>query len=296
MIEDLKKYGEVIEDVDLTNYNTYKIKSTAKYLVKPYTIDDLVNLIKYIKNNNLKRFILGGGSNVILSSNFFDGIIIKLDNLNEVEINDCEVKVGAGIMFNKFSLDMINNNLKGLEWSTGIPGTIGGSIVSNAGAYNAEMSDFIKEVYALGPDLSLITLKKDEIDYGYRTTIFKKNKDYIVVGATLVLHHGTKEASMELVQDRFNRRISSQPLEYPSAGSVFRNPSADAPAGKLIEDSGFKNTHINDAYVSEKHANFIINKGKASSNDIIELINKVHAKVLVDYNIDLKLEQEIVNW
>lgn len=295
-MNDLNKYGETFENIDLTNYNTYKITTSAKYLVKPYNVENLVNLIKYLKESNIKYFILGGGSNVILSSNYFDGVIIKLDNFNEVEINGTEVKVGAGVMLNKFSMDMISSNLKGLEWSTGIPGTIGGSIVSNAGAYTKEMSDFIKEVYALDKDLNLITFSKDEIKYSYRSTIFKETKNYIVVGATLILHEGTKEASMELVTDRLNRRMTSQPLEYPSAGSVFRNPGVDTPAGKLIEDAGLKNTHINDAYVSEKHANFILNMGKASSHDIIELINKVRSTVLEKYNIELKLEQEIINW
>ncbi len=295
-MNDLNKYGEIIENIDLTNYNTYKIATSAKYLVKPYDIDNLINLIKYLKVSNIKYFILGGGSNVILSSKYFDGVIIKLDNLNEIEVNGTEVKVGAGLMFNKFSMDMINMNLKGLEWSTGIPGTIGGSIVSNAGAYTKEMFDFIKEVYVLDKDLNLVTMAKDEIEHSYRSTIFKETKDYIVVGATLILHEGTKEASMELVTDRLNRRMASQPLEYPSAGSVFRNPDLDHPAGKLIEDAGLKNTHINDAYVSDKHANFIVNMGRASSDDIINLINEVKKAVLKTYNIDLKLEQEIINW
>ncbi len=295
-MNDLNKYGETLENIDLTNYNTYKITTKAKYLVKPYNIENLIDLIKYLRINKIKYFILGGGSNVILSSNYFDGVIIKLDNINEIEISGTEVKVGAGVMLNKFSMDMINMNLKGLEWSTGIPGTIGGSIVSNAGAYTKEMFDFIKEVYVLDKDLNLITLTKEEIKHSYRSTIFKETKDYIVLGATLILHEGTKEASMELVTDRLNRRMTSQPLEYPSAGSVFRNPGEDTPAGKLIEDAGLKNAHINDAYVSEKHANFIINMGSASSDDIINLINKVKRTVLDTYNIELKLEQEIINW
>ena len=295
-MNDLNKYGETFENIDLTNYNTYKITTNAKYLVKPYSVENLINLIKYLRQNNIKYFILGGGSNIILSSKYFDGVIIKLDNLNEIEIDGTLVKVGAGVMLNKFSMDMININLKGLEWSTGIPGTIGGSIVSNAGAYTKEMADFIKEVYVLDKDLNLITMTKDEIKCSYRSTIFKETKNYIVVGATLILKEGTKEASMELVNDRLSRRMASQPLEYPSAGSVFRNPGEDTPAGKLIEDAGLKNAHINDAYVSEKHANFILNLGHASSDDIINLINKVKKEVLEKYNIELKLEQEIINW
>lgn len=296
MMESLNKYGEVTENIDLTNYNTYKIKTTAKYLIKPYKVEDLINLLKYLKVNNLKYFILGGGSNVILSSKYFDGVIIKLDNFNEIVINDLEVKVGSGVMLNKLAIYTINNNLKGLEWATGIPGTLGGSIVSNAGAYKAEMFDHVKEVYLLDQDLNQITLNKNDISYGYRNTMFKQDKSYIVLGATLILKPGTKESSMALVEDRLSRRMASQPLEYPSAGSVFRNPSEEIPAGKLIEDAGLKNTHINDAYVSNKHANFIVNMGNASSDDIIKLINEVEDVVASKYNINLKLEQEIVNW
>jgi len=199
-------------------------------------------------------------------------------------------------MLNKLAIEMINNNLKGLEWATGIPGTIGGSIVSNAGAYKAEMFDHIKEVYCLDKDLNLVTLRKNDILYGYRDTMFKRDKSYIILGATLVLKSGTKESSMALVEDRLSRRMASQPLEYPSAGSVFRNPSEEKPAGKLIEDAGLKDAHINDAYVANKHANFIINKGNASSDDIIKLIKEVENVVANKYQINLKLEQEIVNW
>ncbi len=296
MMNSLNKYGELTENIDLTNYNTYKIKTTAKYLIKPYDKENLISLLKYLKASNLKYFILGGGSNVILSSNFFDGVVIKLDNFNEMIINDCEVKVGSGVMLNKLALEMINSNLKGLEWATGIPGTVGGSIVSNAGAYKAEMFDYIKEVDALDKDLNLVTLKKEDISYGYRDTMFKQTKNYLILGATLILKPGTKEASMELVNDRLNRRMASQPLEYPSAGSVFRNPSEDVPAGKLIEEAGLKNAHVNDAYVSDKHANFIINKGNATSDDIIKLINEVERVVATKYQLNLKLEQEIINW
>lgn len=296
MMNSLNKYGELTENIDLTNYNTYKIKTTAKYLIKPYDKENLISLLKYLKASNLKYFILGGGSNVILSSNFFDGVVIKLDNFNEMIINDCEVKVGSGVMLNKLALEMINSNLKGLEWATGIPGTVGGSIVSNAGAYKASMFDYIKEVYALDKDLNLVTFKKEAIFHGYRDTMFKHDKSYLILGATLILKPGTKEASMELVNDRLNRRMASQPLEYPSAGSVFRNPSEEMPAGKLIEEAGLKNTHVNDAYVSDKHANFIINKGNATSDDIIKLINEVERVVATKYQLNLKLEQEIINW
>ncbi len=294
MREILKAFGSLEEDVSLKDYNTYKINSYAKYLIRPYNIEDLIKLLKYLKENNVKYFILGNGSNVILSDNKFDGVIIKLDYLNEVKIKGLEVYVEAGVMINSFSLEMINNNLKGLEWATGIPGTIGGGIVGNAGAYNACIFDYIKEITFLDEFFYVKTLTKDEIDYGYRYSMFKNSKN-IILSCVLELKEGTKEGSMELVKDRLKRRMESQPLEYPSAGSVFRNPE-DIPAGKIIEDLGFKGKNIGGAYVSEKHANFIINKKNATSSDIIKLIDEISGAVKKEYGIDLHLEQEIIKW
>lgn len=294
MREILKTFGNLEEDVSLKDYNTYKINSYAKYLIRPYNIEDLIKLLKYLKENNVKYFILGNGSNVILSDNKFDGVIIKLDYLNEVKIKGLEVYVEAGVMINSFSLEMINNNLKGLEWATGIPGTIGGGIVGNAGAYNACIFDYIKEITFLDEFFYVKTLTKDEIDYGYRYSMFKNSKN-IILSCVLELKEGTKEGSIELVKDRLKRRMESQPLEYPSAGSVFRNPE-DIPAGKIIEDLGFKGKNIGGAYVSEKHANFIINKKNATSSDIIKLIDEISGAVKKEYGIDLHLEQEIIKW
>lgn len=294
MREILKAFGSLEEDVSLKDYNTYKINSYAKYLIRPYSIEDLIKLLKYLKENNFKYFILGNGSNVILSDNKFDGVIIKLDYLNEVKIKGLEVYVEAGVMINSFSLEMINNNLKGLEWATGIPGTIGGGIVGNAGAYNACIFDYIKEITFLDEFFYVKTLTKDEIDYGYRYSMFKNSKN-IILSCVLELKEGTKEGSMELVKDRLKRRMESQPLEYPSAGSVFRNPE-DIPAGKIIEDLGFKGKNVGGAYVSEKHANFIINKKNATSSDIIKLIDEISGAVKKEYGIDLHLEQEIIKW
>ncbi len=190
----------------------------------------------------------------------------------------------------------IDNNLKGLEWATGIPGTIGGAIVGNAGAYKSEVFDYVKEVYVLDKNLDYQVLSADEVNHSYRYTMFKDDKSYIVLGAKLSLNEGIRASSMELVQDRLNRRMSSKPLEFPSAGSVFRNPDEVTPAGRLIEEAGLKEYNIGGAYVAEKHANFIINKENATSDDIIKLITKIKDEVKEKNNIDLTLEQEIVKW
>jgi len=287
---------EILENVDLQNYNTYKIKTYTKYLAKPQNETELINLLKYLKENQIKYFILGNGSNVILPDETFDGVVISLKKLTNVKINGTKVYAEAGIMMPVLVKMTIDNNLQGLEWASGIPGTLGGSILGNAGAYLHDIMEYVESVDVLSTDLKILNIKKEDISYDYRTSIFKENKNYIILGAYLNLEKGNKEDSLNLVSDRLRRRIESQPLDMPSAGSVFRNPSKEMPAGKIIEELGFKGKRVGNAKVSEKHANFIVNDNNATSKDIINLINTIKKEVLEKYNIDLICEQEIIDW
>ena len=187
-----------------------------------------------------------------------------------------------------------NESLTGLEFATGIPGTVGGAVYMNAGAYKSDMGYIVLSVRVLTPDLEIKEMMNRELEYHYRSSFFQTHKDYVILEATIVLRKGTKDAIMSVIKDRRERRIASQPLEYPNAGSVFRNPENDF-AGRLIEESGLKGYHINNAYVSEKHANFIVIKGEANGKDIKELINKIRETIKENYNIELKVEQEIVD-
>ena len=287
---------EIKENVDLQNYNTYKIKTYTKYLAIPSNVDELINLLNYLKDNNIKYFILGNGSNVILPDEAFDGVVISLKKLNNIEINDDIVEAGAGVMMPVLAKKTIDLALSGLEWATGIPGTLGGSIVGNAGAYLHEIMEYVLEVTVLDEDYNIKTLKKEDITYNYRTSSFKEKKNYIILSAKLKLRHGDKEESLDLVADRLKRRLASQPLDMPSAGSVFRNPSKELPAGKIIEDLGFKGKGKGNAKVSEKHANFIVNNGGATACDVVNLINDIKKEVEDKYQIKLVCEQEIVDW
>lgn len=284
------------ENVNLKNYNTYKIESSTKYLAFPKSIDELIKLLKYLNDNNKKYFLLGNGSNIILPDEEFDGVVISFKYLNKYDIKKNKVYAEAGTMLPKMAMDTINHSLKGLEWATGIPGTVGASILGNAGAYLHEIMEYVDEINVLDKDLSLKTLTKEDITYDYRTTSLKENRQYIIVSAVFNLENGNIEESMELVKDRLKRRQESQPLDYPSAGSVFRNPSKEMPAGKLIEELGFKGKSIGGAEVSIKHANFIINKNNALSKDIKDLISVIKESVKKEYNIDLVCEQEIIKW
>ena len=283
----------ITENASLKNLNTYKIESSAKYLIRVENLEGLINILKYLKEHNIKYFILGAGSNIVIDE-YFDGAIIKLDGLNKVTVNDKIVTAEAGAMMGALSCESINHNLTGLEWAINIPGTIGGSIVGNAGAYNKEMFDDLVSIKVLDENLEIKEIKKEEIKHSYRHTDLK-GKTWIVLEATFVLEKGDKEKSLELIEERKERRMATQPLDMPSAGSVFRNPEGDH-AGRLIEACGLKGKSIGGAMISPKHANFIVNTGNATSNDVKNLIKLVHTQVKHDFNVDLVLEQEIIDW
>jgi len=291
----LENFGDLLENIDLKKYTTYRIGKIAKYVLMPFDIDNLINSIKYMKKNNINYILLGAGSNVIIPDKDYEGVIIRLDNLNTLKIKGNLVTVGAGYYLPKLVKSTINQGLKGMEWALGIPSSVGGAVVGNAGAYLSSMNDFIKSVKFLDKNLEVKILNIEDIFFAYRHSMFKDNKSTIVLETTLELSRGNYDTSMALINDRMKRRIESQPLEYPSAGSVFRNPEGMY-AGKLIEDLGLKGHIIGGAQVSEKHANFIINIGNATGDDIIVLINLIKEKVKETYQIDLALEQEIISW
>ena len=282
------------EDISLRNYNTYRINTTCKFLVFPKNIEELIEVIKYLKENNLKYYMLGNGSNIILSMEYYDGVMIKLDNLNNVIYKDNLVTADAGCSLIKLSLDTIEKGLSGMECLAGIPGCVGASVAMNAGAYNGDISEILKEITVLTPNNEVVTMKKEELDFSYRNSFLKKNKDYVVLSATFELSEGNIEEMKHQVQERRKKRIASQPLDMPSAGSVFRNPENDY-AGALIEKHNLKGYNINGAEVSTKHANFIVNKGNATGKDIVELIEIIQKEIKEKENIELKLEQIIVS-
>ena len=280
-------------DASLKNLNTYKIASKAKYLIEIQTLEGLISILNYLHEHNIKYFILGAGSNIVIDE-YFDGAIIKLNGLKKIEVKDNIITCESGAMMPSLSCVSIDHNLTGLEWAINIPGTVGGSIVGNAGAYKKELFDYLVAVKVLDENLQIKEIKKEEIKHSYRHTDLKE-KPWIVLSATFKLEKGDKEESLALVRDRKERRLATQPLDMPSAGSVFRNPENDH-AGRLIEAAGLKGKKIGGAMVSEKHANFIVNTGDATSNDIKNLIKLVHTQVKEKFNVDLVLEQEIIDW
>lgn len=285
---------ECYEDVSLKKYNTYKIDAKAKYLVFPKDSVELISLISYLKSNKCKFLVLGNGSNVIFNFEYYDGVIIRLDRFNSISINDNVIEVGTGYSLIKLANEVALLGLSGLEFASGIPGCVGASVAMNAGAYNHSLAEVVESVMVLTPDNEIITMTNKELEFNYRESFLKHNKDYIIISCKIILSHGNKEEILELISNRRIRRMESQPLNYPSAGSVFRNPEGNY-AGKLIEDCGFKGYKLGGAMVSLKHANFIINYDGATGRDIVLLINKIKNSVKEKYGIDLILEQIIID-
>ena len=286
--------GKVLENCSLKQYTTYRAGGIADYIVFPESIEQLKNLMSYLKEKNIKHKVVGYGSNLLFSDGGYRGVLIKLDALHTCEFYGTKVVVGAGYPLMKLAIKAAKLGLTGLEFAAGIPGTIGGAIYMNAGAYKSDMGYIVSEIKVLTPELTVKTMYNRELEFHYRTSFLQTHPGYICLEATLILTKGTEAAIRSVMEDRKKRRLMTQPLEYPSAGSVFRNPEGVA-AGKLIEDCGLKGMRIGGAEVSRKHANFISNVDHANANDIRKLILTVQDTVWKKKKIKLKCEQEFVD-
>ena len=291
---DTKKLGTYKENVSFKTLTSYKTGGVARLVVYPFAVNDLITILKFIKKKKLKYKVFGNGSNILASDKTFEGVIIKLSNLNAINIDGGNVEVEAGYNFAVLSNMMSKKGYWGLEFGGGIPANVGGAVYMNAGAYLQAVSDVLVKVDFLDSDYNIKTLGVKDLNYSYRHSIFME-KDWIILKAYFKLEKGEKEEIMDLVCDRKQRRMASQPLEYPSAGSVFRNPEGMY-AGKLIEDCNLKGYNYGGAEISSKHANFIINKDGATSSDILYLMNLAKDKVKEKYGVELYREQELFNW
>ena len=287
--------GKIEKDISLSTLTTYKTGGIAKLVVYPNNINNLKQMLKLIHKYNIKYFILGKGSNTLFSDKECNGVMIKLNELNNFKIKQTEIYVESGMILSKLVQASVKNELTGLEFAIGIPGTIGGAIYMNAGAYGSKMSNIVKSVIVLDEKLQIEEIPLEKLKFDYRYSIFQANKNLICVAANIKLEHGNHDEIASKIKENLLKRKNSQPLEYPSAGSVFRNPEGNY-AGKIIEELGLKGKNIGGAEISTKHANFIINKNNASSSDILKLIKLVQKEVKDKYKIDLKLEQQLVNW
>lgn len=281
------------ENVNLKKCNTYRLDVMCDYMVFPNSYEKVAKVVKYCKEKGIRFMFLGNGSNVIFKCNRFAGVIIRLSEFNDIYVEDNIVIAGGGCSLVTLAARTISEGLTGLEFAGAIPGEVGASIAMNAGAYNEDMAGVLSKVLIVNDKNHIVVWEADGIDFSYRDSFFKGSKDFFVVAAEFTLKKGDKDKMHEVVKRRIIKRSETQPLEFPSAGSVFRNPEG-LHAGKLIEDLGLKGFSIGGAKISEKHANFIINAGGATGEDIVNLIEFVRGKVKEKYDIDLILEQVII--
>ena len=282
---------ELNKNEKMSRHTTFKTGGPVSLFIRPANLDELKGAISILRRAETPYFILGNGSNLLVSDKGFDGAIISTDKLADIHLEDeNKIYAEAGAMNSRIAAFARDNSLTGFEFAAGIPGTIGGAMIMNAGAYDGEMKLVTKEVRALSPQGEIIRLDNNSLQFGYRTSAWK-GKEFVVVSALLELEKGDKEAITSRMQELALRRKDKQPLEYPSAGSTFKRPEGYF-AGKLIEDAGLRGYSVGGAQVSEKHCGFVINKGNATSSDIYKLICDVQKKVYDDFGV--KLEPEVI--
>jgi UDP-N-acetylmuramate dehydrogenase len=285
--------GEVLENEPLENRTTYRIGGLARFLVCPQDLEDLKVLNQIIRDLRLPRFVLGGGSNVLVSDHGFQGIVIHLHHFNRLEIEEERVSAGAGLQLDGLVVECLRRSLAGLEKLSGIPGTLGGALRMNAGAFDAEISNYLCTVECLDFLGSYRVLNKQEVQFHYRQA--PAIRDTYILGATFQFTRNDVEELFRIRETTLARRYEKQPWQYPSAGSVFKRP-AGYYTGKLIEDLGLKGRRSGRAQISPKHAGIIINLGGATADDVLQLIHLARNEVHRAYGIDLELEQELVGF
>lgn len=281
-------------DEPLKNHTTFKIGGNCIALIEPREVSDIVETIKICRENSIKFFVIGNGSNLLVPDEGYNGVIIKLKSeFSTIQVEGEYLIVNSGAKLSEVYTVAYENSLTGFEFASGIPGTIGGAIYMNAGAYGGEMKDIVESVQVLDLDnFELRELKNEELEFSYRKSIIQR-KNYIVTTIKLKLQKGNKEEINAVYEDLRERRNSKQPLNFGSAGSTFKRPEGHF-ASKLIEDTGLKGYHINDAWVSEKHSGFVVNKGNASYKEVMELIEYVQKVVFEKFGVKLETEVRIL--
>lgn len=295
LYKELEALAEVEENIPLSKMTTLRIGGVARYVVYPENTLSLQGVMNKLNQNHIPYKVIGKGSNLLCSDEPFNGVIIRLDRyLCNAYFDNEHLVAEAGCSIIALSYEAMKNELSGLEFASGIPGTVGGVTFMNAGAYKSSMADVIDSV-SVYRDGKIEWIQNADCGFSYRTSIFQKHPDWIILAVKMTLQKGNQKEIRELMDSRRERRMNSQPLDKHSAGSIFRNPE-EIPAWKLIEGAGFRGKRIGDAVVSEKHVNFIVNENHASAKDFITLVTEVQKTVKDKYDIDLYMEVEKFNW
>lgn len=281
---------QVKTEEPMKNHTTFRVGGPAEFFVMPRTAEEVKKVIDLCRRESFPYYIIGNGSNLLVSDQGYRGVVLQIyKEMSCIEIEENVIVAQAGALLSAIANKALENGLTGFEFAAGIPGTLGGACVMNAGAYGGEMKDVLKEVTVLTEEGEVLTIPKENLELGYRTSIIAR-KGYTVLEARIQLREGEKEAIKSLMEELKDKRVSKQPLEYPSAGSTFKRPEGYF-AGKLIQDAGLRGFSVGGAQVSEKHCGFVINRENATAADVSELMRQVSARVEEEFGV--KLEPEV---
>jgi len=277
----------------MKNHTSFKIGGPADVLIIPEKEEEIVEAIKFCRENEIKHFIMGNGTNLLVKDTGIRGVVIKVANgFDKIEVVGEKIICEGGALLSKIANYALKHSLTGFEFASGIPGTIGGAVTMNAGAYGGEMKDVVSKVKVMDKNNNIIQLTNEQMNFRYRGSLVG-DENLIVLGVELQLQKGDYSSIKEKMKDLTDRRVSKQPLEYPSAGSTFKRPEGYF-AGKLIDDAGLRGVRYGDAQVSEKHCGFIINAGEATFDEVITLIKMIQKVVYDKFNVKLETEVKIV--
>lgn len=286
---------QVMKKEPMSKHTTFRIGGEADLFVIPQNTEQVKQVVCHAKKAKVPYYFIGNGSNLLVSDDGIRGVVILIaDNLKAIEVEDTTIRAQAGISLASLAKQALKNELTGFEFAAGIPGTLGGAVSMNAGAYGGEMKDVLLEATVLTDEGEIITLSKEELELGYRTSLVGKNH-YIVLEAVVGLEKGRKEDILLKMEDLAQRRRDKQPLEYPSAGSTFKRPEGYF-AGQLIDETGLRGFQVGGAQVSEKHCGFVINTGNATSHDVRQLIEEVANRVEKKFGVRLHPEVKMIGF
>ena len=279
-------------DAKMSEHIYFKVGGPVDILLTPDKVQQLRDTITICKDNNIPYYVIGNGSNLLVKDGGIRGVVIKLCELDKIECNGNKIKAECGALLKDVSATATKANLTGFQFACGIPGSVGGAVFMNAGAYDGEISFVIESAEVLNENQEIIELSKEELNLGYRQSVVMQ-KGYVVISATFSLTPGDHDKIQGRVDELTHRREERQPLEYPSAGSTFKRPEGYF-AGKLIEDAGLKGYTVGGACVSEKHAGFVINKSKGTAKDVLDVIHHVQDEVKRQFGVELHTEVRIL--
>lgn len=284
---------QILKDEPMGKHTTFRAGGKADYLVMPSNEEQVRDLVLLLKKENVPYYVMGNGSNLLVRDQGFKGVIIQIARkMNQIRVEGETIYAQAGALLSKIAAQALGEGLTGFEFASGIPGTLGGAVMMNAGAYGGEMKQVIVNACVLTSAGEIAVIPADLMELGYRTSVFAKNQD-IILSAQLKLEYGNEAVIREYMDELKEQRVSKQPLEYPSAGSTFKRPEGYF-AGKLIQDAGLRGFQVGGAQVSEKHCGFVINKDHATATDILSLMEQVSDKVEAKFGVRLEPEVKII--